>query len=456
MSRGFAGAMLVVVVVLAGCGGDRASDKALRYPGDLKDVCDANTYFTRASTVSPTTPRAIVPFEEGQPGQFQQPNTGGWPVPWSGVEVEDIELVACAKRTNVGAEVKDCLYDTGVESAPLHEATYEVTVYEARTRKVRKTVSIRAKSHICPVSQLLENPDDAKVFASVTRDQYLTSLSDVVGAVTPARLGQRPPVAPAGAPNAVADKAYQARLDAVAGRLQRAMRSIKTARTPSGLSGRLQRASSDLDDAAGDLREFLAPKLATEANGRLARGLSGLAAELSSPGPICHGPSMLTTLSGSDAAGAIRLASFELAQRGYETRRLTVRPRRERNRRLPNGQVISRGGTGPAGLTVFNQGETDAVVKLVGSNGRTAVGMYVRAGSAARAAGIPLGTFRALVADGEDFDRARRSFNRDCRYSALAKRVTYTGSIREWRLPIQFGDLASGRAITEREFRGQR
>lgn len=257
-------------------------------------------------------------------------------------------------------------------------------------------------------------------------------------------------------PSTLTQAQYQANLDLVAGRLQQAMRGVKTARTTRGLTSRLAGASRELQATSNNLRRLRTPKAATAAHLALADALSAIADEASINDEVCGGASALTELSRTDAARDVRSASRQLARLGYRTQRLTVRRRRQSRRSLASGSIVSRSGTGTGRLTVTNGGSADAVLKLATSRRRTILGIYVRAGSVATAGGIPPGSFRVLFASGIDWDRSRRGFTRECRFTRFDGNVNYRpGVTYTLTLTTMAGGNATTQSIGEDEFLGR-
>ena len=257
-------------------------------------------------------------------------------------------------------------------------------------------------------------------------------------------------------PVALTPDQYQANLDIAAGRVQQAMRGVKTARTTRGLKSRLVGATRRLEATSTNLRGLRPPANVIGVNDDLVTALDALAGRASSNDEICGGASALTELSRTDAAAKVRAASRKLAALGYRTKRLTVRRRRQSYRSLPNGSIVSRSGTGSGSLTIQNGNESDAVLKLATSGRRTILGIYVRAGAVATTGGIPPGSFRVLYASGRDWDRARRGFTRDCRFTRFDGNVNYRPGIT-YRLSLfsSVGGNASTRSIDESEFGGR-
>ena len=257
-------------------------------------------------------------------------------------------------------------------------------------------------------------------------------------------------------PVALTPDQYQANLDIAAGRVQQAMRGVKTARTTRGLKSRLRSAERQLETTSTNLRGLRPPANVIRVNDDLATALDALAGRASSNDEVCGGASALTELSRTDAAAKVRAASRRLAALGYRTKRLTVRRRPQSYRSLPNGSIVSRSGSGTGRLTITNGNESDAVLKLATSGRRTILGIYVRAGAVATAGGIPPGSFRVLFATGRDWDRARRGFTRECRFTRFDGTVNYRPGI-SYRLSLfsSAGGNASTSSIDESEFGGR-
>jgi hypothetical protein len=175
--------LVMTATAVVGCG-EQASDKPIRSTFALADVCQHQTRFTTAPAAAPSTPRPTAVLEEGQKDFYTPTQMHDAPDPWHVPSAKRMQLVACAKRTDEGDRVKACRFTTGPSSVPMHEATYEVTLYEIRTGKERKTVTIRARDRRCPLSQLFRGENDLKVYAHPTPAQYVEALGDQVGSQT--------------------------------------------------------------------------------------------------------------------------------------------------------------------------------------------------------------------------------------------------------------------------------
>jgi len=168
----------LLCVTAAGCGGDTASDAPLA-TARLADVCQSSTYFTRAPAAAPSPPRPIQVFEELHENRFMEQLILRAGDAWRSTDDSRTQLAACASRTEEGAKVKECEFDTGAPVA-LHGATYEVTVYEVKTRKERMVTEIQAKGYTCPTLVFFPDRNDLKLFARPTPQQYVTALRDQV------------------------------------------------------------------------------------------------------------------------------------------------------------------------------------------------------------------------------------------------------------------------------------
>jgi hypothetical protein len=79
-------------------------------------------------------------------------------LPWEAGAVTETQLVACAKRTSVAADVlTTCQYradgQAGTASkVPMRKARYEVTLRELRTHRVIVTVRLTGEGTACPPS----------------------------------------------------------------------------------------------------------------------------------------------------------------------------------------------------------------------------------------------------------------------------------------------------------------
>jgi len=78
-----------------------------------------------------------------------------------------------------GRKAKECVFDSGA-SVGLYAARYRVTVLETKTLEQRKVAEIQATGYGCPTLVFFRGGDDAKLYARIRPEQYVTALRDQV------------------------------------------------------------------------------------------------------------------------------------------------------------------------------------------------------------------------------------------------------------------------------------
>jgi hypothetical protein len=92
-----------------------------------------------------------------------------------------VQLVACLEPADEGRQVRTCTFDSGDE-VPLYEATYDVTVYEARTGREVGTATIPAAvSASCPMILTWDENEDPKVLTEPSLTQVRQALAEFTG-----------------------------------------------------------------------------------------------------------------------------------------------------------------------------------------------------------------------------------------------------------------------------------
>jgi hypothetical protein len=224
-------AILLVVLIVVGAlvyGGIRLlwagePERVARVParlGEYQGTCDGETIYTAAPPFAGAGPHPIVVF---QPSSHDAPrpssisgrepeipvfvsrpdavttldgtSSPGFPVsfllsdqlrrrmeetrqvgPWWWIYPSpgQVQLVACAERTDVGGRVGDCEYPgSRPVSFPLYRGTYEVVLYEARTREEVTRISLAGEGHYCPKLFTYFESQGARIFTTLTADQYV-------------------------------------------------------------------------------------------------------------------------------------------------------------------------------------------------------------------------------------------------------------------------------------------
>jgi hypothetical protein len=101
---------------------------------------------------------------------------------------------------------------------------------------------------------------------------------------------------------------------------------------------------------------------------------------------------------------------------------------KETKRRLKTGTFLKRA-TGGSGHLKIKNGADDTTVSLVpakGKNPKPVLTVYVRGGGTYTATGVRDGTYRVYTASGEDWDKAKKGFTRDCSFSKFDDTFKFT------------------------------
>ncbi|MEV2277901.1 hypothetical protein AB0I72_20175 [Nocardiopsis sp. NPDC049922] len=98
--------------------------------------------------------------------------------PFAPGDPAEVQLVACTEDIDVGERVGDC--DFSSESVPLHRATVEVRVYEARTgEEVGEPVELVGEDTSCPYIVSYRGSLN-RLYTVPTKAQYAAALDGVV------------------------------------------------------------------------------------------------------------------------------------------------------------------------------------------------------------------------------------------------------------------------------------
>ncbi|GII42302.1 hypothetical protein Pph01_73050 [Planotetraspora phitsanulokensis] len=245
------------------------------------------------------------------------------------------------------------------------------------------------------------------------------------------------------APAGMTPEAYQVDLDTAGKPVGAALAAIAKARTFKGLDQRIQQAQDAVDGAVDRLGDLQAPAETVSEHAGYVEALRQMDGELVtlrdaiSDQTLCTSGAVLARLGRSDEFTGLKKAGAALADKGdYGSAAIGLKPSKERSRRLGSGTVLTsriRGGRGS--LTVKNGGSQDGVVTLLKGK-QKAVSVYVRKKSSARLSNIRDGSYRVYFTTGVDYDRAARTFTRNCTFQrfddSLPFRTTYTSTQVRW------------------------
>lgn len=182
---------LFATTALAACSGEKGSGDTARsdppttqqsqlFPDDFKGVCSGASV-AKAAAFDPASPAHKALFFSSYRDDLTDSSSslpGDWTVQWSqtGDALAAIDLVVCARRT-AAKEVKLCDgYKDGDKPTQnkvrWHTATYELSLWEARTGKKLTATTAEATGSGCPMFMNFDGDGN-------TVDAY-ASLSDTV------------------------------------------------------------------------------------------------------------------------------------------------------------------------------------------------------------------------------------------------------------------------------------
>jgi hypothetical protein len=176
---------------------------------------------------------------------------------------------------------------------------------------------------------------------------------------------------------------------------------------------------------ADKLRAVQPPAAAAAAHGQLTlelQSLGDMVDESASAKQECPAASPWATVLQSGWADGIREDAKKLAAADPAFKFGTFLPAapKESKRRLKNGSFITRTSTGGSGHLKIKNGADDTTVSLVPAKGKKPkpiLTVYVRGGATFTAKGVRDGTYRVYTASGEDWDKGKKGFTRDCSFS---------------------------------------
>ncbi|WP_067502988.1 hypothetical protein [Actinoplanes sp. TFC3] len=183
-------------------------------------------------------------------------------------------------------------------------------------------------------------------------------------------------------------------------------------------------AASTLRAEAAKLLKTTPPDGAAQAHVLLATELQSLGTMVQETGETkgeCPAASPYTELLRSGWADNIRKDAKKLAgaNASYKFGSFLPAAPKEQKRRLKTGTYVKRASGGLGHLKIEN-GADDTTISLVpvkGAKPKPIMTVYVRGGGSFTAKGIKDGTYRVFSATGEDYDKARKGFTRDCSFS---------------------------------------
>ena len=193
-------------------------------------------------------------------------------------------------------------------------------------------------------------------------------------------------------------------------------------------------ASSTIRAEAAKLRAARPPAAAASAHGQLTlelESLGDMVDESASAKQECPAASAWATVLQSGWADGIREDAKKLVATDPKYKFGTFLPPapKETKRRLKTGTFLKRSNTGGAGHFKIKNGADDTTVSLVPAKGKKpkpVLTVYVRGGGTFTAKGVRDGTYRVYTASGEDWDKGKKGFTRDCSFSRFDDTFKFT------------------------------
>jgi len=159
----------------------KASDKELTSADQLVEVCHSNQrYFRDAAAFAGPEPHPAQVFRRtNNDTGFKRELFGG------DVDPRKTQLVACALQARTGPPLAICKFAAQPE-IPLHEASYQVTIYETWTGQRLGSQTVTATTGQCP--PVYVPPPQGKpwmLYAAPSDDQYRQALQPVLDLLPP-------------------------------------------------------------------------------------------------------------------------------------------------------------------------------------------------------------------------------------------------------------------------------
>ncbi|MDG4831632.1 hypothetical protein O7627_20335 [Solwaraspora sp. WMMD1047] len=280
---------------------------------------------------------------------------------------------------------------------------------------------------------------------------------------SPSAAAPRPSATPVGPDE------YQALLTAADTELTKEFQTLTAAKNPNVIEVAALDVRAGIDKHYRALVAVTPPPAIATAHTQLLTSLAGLrealtdAGRAADSGDICLGPSALSRVGRSEAAGAVREAAQALATadptRAYRVGSFVPKNAGDGSRRLANGTYVKRTQGGSGQLKIENGGG-DAVISIVkGSAKSPVIRVYVRSKNSFTVTGITDGTYRIFMTNGRDWNPGLRAFSLECRYRKFDDSFKFTTTSRTFtiwtiKLTPQLGGNASTSGVDPDEFPG--
>nr|MDT0659329.1 hypothetical protein [Micromonospora sp. DSM 115978] len=281
--------------------------------------------------------------------------------------------------------------------------------------------------------------------------------------------GSPGPSRPAPSASPIGPDEYQALLTAADTELAAEFRTLAEAKNPNVVEVSALQVRTGIDTHYRALVAVTPPPAVATAHTELLTSMAGLrealteAGTAADAGDVCLGPSALSRVGRSEAAGKVREAAQALATadptRAYQVGSFVPANAKDGSRRLANGTYVKRARGGSGQLKIENGGG-DAVISIVkGSSKTPATRVYVRSKNSFTVFGITDGTYRIFMTSGRDWNPSMRAFSLECGYQKFDdsfKFTTTSSTYTGWTISLtpRLGGNASTSSVDPDDFPG--
>jgi hypothetical protein len=255
----------------------------------------------------------------------------------------------------------------------------------------------------------------------------------------------------------VTPEAYQTMLTAIDGALTPLVKALGTAANLSDLERAAELLSGEVFTARSELDRTTPPSGVESGHAAMGSALSDFQAEVTQLGSLgrshslCTAPTVMSELTGSPAATAVRTAAGQLAtadpahpyQIGGFLPATAAAPATSRP---ASGTLLRKPAHAGSGQLKIENGGPDMAISLVPQGGNTAtITMYVQSGVTSTAHGVPNGTYTIYYTTGTQWDPARKAFGKGCTFTHTQDPIKYDSTGSEYDIwTITFDPATEG------------
>jgi hypothetical protein len=236
-------------------------------------------------------------------------------------------------------------------------------------------------------------------------------------------------------------EAYQAALTLADSSVAGAYAQLAKASGTSAVNAAADQLLGALDKAQLILRPLVTPFGALDREHEtLMSSLSALRSEVQtarSGKSACPGAAVLPAIRNTSAADQVRKAARDLAtaDSAHAYKVATWLPGAAKARTLSNGTYIKRASGGPSRLKITNNSDPGTISLVKKGSKSASIVVYLGPRKKFTVNGVPSGTYTIYMASGSDWDKAAKSFSRNCSYQKFDDKFTFS-STTAWQITL--------------------